>query len=180
MAPSVTIRELDSDELVRVGEIDRTERIDVLFEQRGTELVPREGRFDAPAWRASGEGEHTVDAQVRALQHYVELGGIVLGVFDGSAMVGIGAVVPHLRPLVAQLAFLHVSAPARSRGIGQLLCGRLEDIARTAGAVDIVVTATPSEHTVRFYLAQGYLPMVQPMPELFALEPDDVHLSKPL
>jgi hypothetical protein len=31
---------------------------------------------------------------------------------------------------------------------------------------------------VRFYLRRGYLPMEQPLPELFELEPDDVHMAK--
>jgi hypothetical protein len=39
----VEIRNLAPDELSRVGEIDRTERIDVLFAQHGTELVSRRG-----------------------------------------------------------------------------------------------------------------------------------------
>ncbi|MEN9647093.1 MAG: hypothetical protein RL238_3762 [Actinomycetota bacterium] len=180
MAADVVIRTLHPDEVGRVGEIDRTERIEVLFEQRGTELVERRGQFDAPAWYASGEGGHTVAAQVEALQHYLDAGGTVLGVFDGERMVGIGAVVPHLRPNLAQLAFLHVSAPARSSGIGRALCAALEALAREGGDREIVVTATPSEHTVRFYLSQGYRPMEHPLPELFELEPDDVHMTKVL
>lgn len=44
---------------------------------------------------------------------------------------------------------------------------------------EIVVTATPSEHTVGFYLGRGYRPMAEPLPELFDLEPNDVHMSKP-
>ena len=37
--PPFEIRDLVRDELWRVGEIDRTEHIDVMFEQHGTELV---------------------------------------------------------------------------------------------------------------------------------------------
>jgi hypothetical protein len=33
---------------------------------------------------------------------------------------------------------------------------------------------------VRFYLGRGYEPMAQPLPELFELEPEDIHMSKPL
>ena len=44
----------------------------------------------------------------------------------------------------------------------------------------MVVSATPSENTVRFYLRRGYRPMAEPFPELFELEPDDIHLAKPL
>jgi GNAT superfamily N-acetyltransferase len=175
---AVEIRALERHELARVGEIDRTERIDVLFEQRGTELAARRGTWDAPAWDPHGQGEHSVVAQHRALEHYADVGGLALAAFANGRLVGIGMVVPHLRPTIAQLAYLHVSAAFRSGGIGGRLCDDLELVARDAGDAEIVVTATPSENTVRFYLARGFRPMVRPLPELFELEPDDIHMSK--
>ncbi len=77
-----------------------------------------------------------------------------------------------------ELAFLHVSAPLRATGIGSRLSEQLEQIARTAGDSDMVVSATPSENTVRFYLGRGFQPMAEPLAELFELEPEDVHLRK--
>lgn len=176
----VEIRRLARAEIGRVAEIDRTEVISVLYEQRGTELVARHGRWDAPAWCADGDGPHSVAAQVRALEAYLDQDGLAVGAFAGDRLVGIGVVVPHLRPGVAQLAFLHVSAQARSTGVGRRLCDVLEQIARDAGDTEMVVTATPSEHTVRFYLARGFRPMAEPLPELFELEPEDIHLHQPL
>ena len=44
----------------------------------------------------------------------------------------------------------------------------------------MVVSATPSLNTVRFYLGQGYAPMEEPLPELLELEPEDIHMEKPL
>ena len=44
----------------------------------------------------------------------------------------------------------------------------------------MVVTATPTENTVRFYLSRGFEPMAEPLPELFELEPEDVHMHKVL
>ena len=145
-------------ELARVVEIDRTERIDVLYDQHGTELVARHGDWSASAWDPDGDGEHSVEAQVHALEHYVDSGGIAVGAFAGGRLVGIGVVVPHLRPGIAQLAFLHVSAPLRATGIGSRLSEQLDEIARTAGDSDMVVSATPSENTVRFYLGRGFQP----------------------
>jgi GNAT superfamily N-acetyltransferase len=176
--PSVEIRDLEDDELSRVGEIDRTERIDVIFEQRGSELAERRGSWNAAAWDPNGHGEHSVAAQHRALLHYAAEGGIARGAFSNERLVGIGVVVPHLRQGVAQLAYLHVSHDHRSAGIGSRLCVDLEQIARRAGDTEIVVTATPSENTVRFYLGRGYRPMNQPLPELLELEPEDIHMSK--
>lgn len=180
LEPTVETRELGSDELWRVGEIDRSERIDVLLEQHGSELVARRGSWDAPPWDPLGDGEHSVAAQRRALVRYVEAGGVARGALSTGRLVGIGVVVPHLRPSVAQLAYLHVSNGFRSSGVGSRLCAELELSARRAGDTEVVVTATPSENTVRFYLGRGYRPMATPLPELLELEPDDVHLAKAL
>ena len=174
------IRRLARTELSRVVEIDRTERIDLIYEQRGTELVERRGNWSAPAWDRDGHGEHSAEAQRHALERYADAGGIALGAFSGGRLVGIGVIVPHLRPAIAQLAFLHVSEASRAAGIGSRLCDELELMARSSGDSEMVVSATPSENTVSFYLHRGYELMAEPLPELFELEPEDVHMTKRL
>ena len=180
MQPRVEIRRLSRDELSGVGEIDRTERIDLIYEQHGTQLVERPGDWSSPAWEPDGHGEHSVAAQRHALEHYVDAGGVALGAFSAGRLVGIGVVVPHVRPATAQLAFLHVTASFRASGIGHRLSDELEQIARDDGDSDMVVSATPSENTVRFYRSRGFEPMAEPLPELFELEPEDVHMTKRL
>jgi GNAT superfamily N-acetyltransferase len=152
----------------------------VIYEQRGTELVPRHGDWRAAAWDPDGRGEHSVAAQVQALEHHVDAGGIALGAFVDGRLVAIGVVVPHVRPGTAQLAYLHVSAPMRGTGVGSRLCDELDEIARRAGDAEMVVSATPSEHTVRFYLGRGFRLMAEPLAELLELEPEDVHMQKQL
>ncbi len=176
----VEFRRLGRTELSRVVEIDRTERIDLVYLQRGTELVEQRGNWSASAWDPDGPGEHSVEGQRHALEHYVDAGGSALGAFVGGRLVGIGVVVPHLRPSIAQLAFLHVSAAHRGAGIGRRLSEDLEQMARDAGDSEMVVSATPSENTVRFYLGRGFELMAQPLPELLELEPEDVHMRKVL
>jgi GNAT superfamily N-acetyltransferase len=171
---------LDRDDLWRVAEIDRTEHISVLYDQRGTELVARPGDWSSPPWDPDGDGDHSVAAMGRLLEHELDAGGVALGASVDGRLVGIGVVVPHLRPSIAQLAFLHVSAPWRATGIGSLLSAQLDEIARAGGATEMVVSATPSENTVRFYLARGFRPMAEPLVELFDLEPADVHMHKVL
>lgn len=110
----------------------------------------------------------------------VTSGAVALGAFDGDRLVGIGVVLPHLRPGVAQLAYLHVSNGFRAGGIGGRLSDALERIARDAGDTSMVVSATPSRNTVGFYRRRGYEPMAEPFRELYELEPDDVHMTKRL
>ena len=54
----------------------------------------------------------------------------------------------------------------------------LERLARDHGNTTMVVSATPAGNTVRFYLGRGFEPMAEPLPELHALEPEDVHMHK--
>jgi ribosomal protein S18 acetylase RimI-like enzyme len=176
----VEIRRLARGELSRVGAIDRTEHIDLLYEQRGTQLLERPGNWSASPWDPDGHGEHSVEAQQHALEHYVDAGGIAFGAFVDGRLVGVSVVVPHLRPALAQLAFLHISQAFRSMGIGSRLTAELEQVARAAGDSVMVVSATPSRNTVAFYRSRGFELMAEPLPELFELEPEDVHMRKEL
>lgn len=176
----IDLRRLGLEELGLIADIDRTERIEALYVQHGTQLELRTGDWSAPAWDPVGLGEHSVAGQVAALEELVGRGAIVLGAFDGDRPVGIGVVITHLRPGIAQLAYLHVTDGYRARGIGGRLADELERIARGAGDTSMVVSATPSLNTVRFYRRRGFEPMAEPLPELFALEPEDVHMQKSL
>ena len=60
------------------------------------------------------------------------------------------------------------------------MCGtfdlaRIEAIQR--GAKGLYISATPSEHTIDFYLRLGCNVTPEPHVELFELEPEDIHLE---
>lgn len=177
---SITCRPLIASDLERIGEIDRTERIELLFVQHGTRLDERVGDFDASPWLSEGDSEHSVAHQRAECERHLAAGGIARGAFAGERLVGIGLVTPHVRPQIAQLAFLHVSNGYRGRGIGVHLLMELERLARNLGDTELVVSATPSANTVRFYLRRGFEPMAEPLPELYEREPEDVHMHKRL
>ena len=180
MPSRITYRRLAAGDLVRIGEIDRSEQIDTLYVQHGTRLEEKHGDWSAPPWSREGEGEHSVAHQRAECERHLAAGGTAVGAFAGGRLVGIGVVTPHIRPAVAQLAFLHVSHGFRDRGVGGRLVAELERIARSEGDTTMVVSATPSLNTVRFYRRRGFEPMAEPLTELHALEPEDVHLAKPL
>ena len=178
--PQIAYRRLDAADLDRIGEIDRTERIETMYVQHGARLEERAGDWSATPWSSEGESEHSVAHQRAACELYLAAGALGLCAFEGERLVGIGLVTPHVRPGVAQLAFLHVSHGHRGRGVGGHLAAALERLAREHGDTMMVVSATPSENTVRFYLGRGFEPMAEPFPELYALEPEDVHMHKKL
>jgi GNAT superfamily N-acetyltransferase len=175
----IAYRRLAASELSLVGDIDRTERIDILYVQHGTELEPITGDFSSSAWH-EGAGPRSVTEQIEACEHYLGAGGTAVGAFAGERLVGVGIVLPHLRPGVAQLAYLHVSDGFRGDGIGVHLVETLEQIARDVGDEAMVVSATPSANTVGFYRRRGFAPAAAPLPELLAIEPEDVHREKRL
>jgi GNAT superfamily N-acetyltransferase len=176
----IAYRPLAAADLARIGEIDRTERIQTVYVQHGSRLEERVGDWSAPAWSSEGEGEHSVAHQRAECERHVAAGGIALGAFAEGRLVAIGVVTPHIRPGIAQLAFLHVSNAHRGRGIGGHLSDELERLAREQGDTRVVVSATRSLNTVRFYLRRGFEPMSEPLPELHELEPEDVHMQKEL
>lgn len=177
---AITYRPLEPAELSRLGEIDRTERIDSIYIQNGEWLVETDQVFDVPPWFPTGDDAHSVPDQIEHCRWQVSRGARVFGAFDGDRLVGIGLVTPHIRPGIAQLAYLHVSHGYRGEGIGLRLVEEMERVAVEAGDAEMVVSATPSTNTVRFYMGRGYAPMAEPLPELFEEEPEDVHLSKRL
>ena len=75
MAKSIMYRLLAREELSRVGEINRAERIDLIYEQHGRVLRGRVGDWSSDAWDPDGSGEHSVEAQRLALEHYLDAGG---------------------------------------------------------------------------------------------------------
>lgn len=60
MTPEIAYRRSAAADLARIEEIDRSERIETVYVQRGSRL---EEDWSAPAWSREGEGEHSVARQ---------------------------------------------------------------------------------------------------------------------
>ena len=165
-------------EFSRLGEIDRAETVDAIYHQRGTTLEEVVEHFNIPSWSPTGTHPHSVPDQVGFMEWHVSRGASAFGAFGGERLIGIGLVTPNIQPGIAQLAYLHVSHGYRGRGIGRRLVAECERVARESGDTLMVVSATPSVNTVRFYMGCGFAPMAEPLAELYEEEPEDVHLSK--
>ena len=104
----------------------------------------------------------------------------MVGAFVDGRMVGLGVVTPEVHPEMAQIAYLHPSLAYRRRGVASRLTREMIDHAGATGAKRMYVSATPSESTVGFYLRFGFAPTLDPIPELFALEPEDIRMVRDL
>ena len=176
--PTIEVRTLGPGDVALVGEIDRSEHVELQYavvDGRLTEQPPK--MVDVPAWLKEGTGEHTVAAHIEFCASVLDEGGVLLGAFAGGEVLGLAIVNPSFEPPRAWLAFLHVSRPHRRKGAAQALWNAAAELARDEGATSIYVSATPTGSAVGFYLRQG-CELADPVhPELFAHEPEDVHLT---
>jgi predicted N-acetyltransferase YhbS len=131
---------------------------------------------EVPSWDPTGTGEFSVAAHVDFCAARVAAGGVLLGAFDDERPVGLAIVEPSFQPPMAWLAFLHVTRPDRRRGAAGALWNAAVRVARQGGATSMYVSATPTGSAVGFYLSRGCRLADPVHPELFALEPDDIHL----
>ena len=169
-------RLLERDEIPKVWRIDRREYIANIYRLQDGKLVLEPHNFDVPGWAPGQE-----QSQTPRLQAVVDRGGEAWAVFDGEAVVA--AAVIDVRAVgiqkdLIQLGWLHVSRDHRGMGLGAMLFDKGRDLARSQGAAGLYISATRSENTVNFYRGRGATLVSAPDPELFALEPVDIHFER--
>jgi predicted N-acetyltransferase YhbS len=174
-AERVAIRELGRHEIRDLWSIERAELIEKVYHLRGKKLVLEPERHDVETWP---RGEPELYRPI--LLDCFDRGGTFYGAFHGDTL--IGASVLESRFIgrgrdQLQLKFLHVSRRHRRSGVGCTLFDLTVARARELGARRLYVSATPSENTVRFYLRRGCRMTDDVDGELFALEPEDIHLE---
>ena len=163
-----------------VGWIDRAEEIRLNYRHEDGALVVVPVEFDVPPWFVDDEGEHTVASQIAFLEPILERGAVALAATIDESPVGVAVVEPHFEVDMTWFAWLHVTSEARRRGVASALWEAAVDLAIQGGDRSMYVSATPSESAVGFYLSRGCELADPPHPDLLALEPEDIHLIKPL
>jgi GNAT superfamily N-acetyltransferase len=168
-------RVLSRHEIAEIWTIDRSEIVDWVYELRSGALVLRPEHHDVRGWPPGEARKYTP-----LLEACHDGGGWLYGLFEDQRL--IGAAVLEGRFIgrngdQLQLKFMHVSRSHRGRGLGQQLfeLARVEALRR--GAKRLYVSATPSEHTIDFYLRLGCRVTPEPDAELLELEPEDIHLD---
>jgi predicted N-acetyltransferase YhbS len=168
-------REFSREEIKNIWSIDRSEVIEAVYYLEGGELVLKPEHYDMRGW-PPGEGEK----YTAILEACYDRGGWFFGLFDGEQIAGVAVLESRFigkNGDQLQLKFLHVSRAYRKQGLGRRLIDLAADEARRRGAKSLYISATPSENTIHFYLGLGCCLASQPDPELFDLEPEDIHLE---
>jgi predicted N-acetyltransferase YhbS len=168
-------RLLTRDEIPLVWTIDRSEVIDTIYYFEAGRLQRRAEHYDVRGW-PPGEAEKYTPI----LEACHDEGGWFHGLFDVGRLVGAAVLSAHFiarsgDPM--QLKFLHVSSAYRRQGRGQGLFRLAQEEAARRGAGSLYISATPSQNTIDFYLRLGCTVTKEPDPELFDLEPEDIHLE---
>jgi len=168
-------KNLSKAEIELIWTIDRREVIDHVYYLEDGALVLKPEHYDMQGW-PPGEAEGFTPLLVDCFDR----GGWFHGLFDDSRLIGLAVLesqrIGRNRDKL-QLKFLHVSRDYRGKGLGKRLFELAKITARERGARRMYVSATPSEHTIHFYLRRGCTVTAEPDPELFALEPEDIHLE---
>ena len=170
----ITYREITLAEIHRhILEVDVSEHGDLIYLWQDGALITKPLVWDRPP--------RTAETWQGNWANVLPLPGVkAWGAFEGDVMAGIIVYRPHLTDDMAQLDALFVDKNHRQQGIATHLTRLLEQQAIADGHGRLYVSATESQSAVGFYLSQGFIPTLDVHPELYALEPDDIHMIKVL
>jgi predicted N-acetyltransferase YhbS len=172
---TMNIRLLQRDEILLIWQIDRREIVENIYYLEDRKLLLQPDYFDIQGW-PPGEAEHYTPI----LEDCYDRGGTFWGAFENDTLVGVAILESKFigsQQDTLQLKFLHTSRDFRKRGIASTLFRLAVEKAKTLGAKKLYISATPSEHTVNYYMRLGAVLATGIDPELFALEPEDIHLE---
>jgi GNAT superfamily N-acetyltransferase len=171
----VIYRNLEREEMDRLKEVDRSEVIEHIYYFRKGRL-----ELEKEHWEIHGWDPGHYQSCVKALYHTYDTGGFVFGAFEEEKLVGVASLEKEWigrDKNYLKLDRLYVSSACRKLGIGKSLMKIAAGKAKELGAKKLYVSATPSENTVGFYMGIGCRLTEELIPELFELEPEDIHLE---
>jgi predicted N-acetyltransferase YhbS len=172
---TIEYRTLEQSEIEKFQDIDRSEFIDEVYHYRNGALALEKEHYDMAGF-PPGERDKLMERQRELLR----AGGVVLGAFDGPLLIGITSlenIFLGTRKKYLKMDILFVSKNYRGKGIARTLVRRIGEQAKAMGADALYVSATPSKHTVEFYMSCGAKLAEELDPELFKMEPKDIHLE---
>jgi len=170
----IEIRALAEHDLAGAVAIDVSEGGSTVYAMVAGSLEAHDEQWERKRWDDVRWAE-MIETRSKTLQPDVWFGALV-----GELMVGLASLRYCLVDTTAQLTTLHVDRSHRRQGVASRLLTAVVDAAEASGATDLYVSSVPSESAVGFYLRHGFEPTPTPHPALFALEPEDIHMVRPL
>ncbi len=171
----IQYRQLSVIDVDKIKEIDRSETIDYIYRNIDDSLVEIKAGHECPAW------DEELAGQIR--QRFAgELtnGGFAYGAFDQQILVGFGVLGYLFRGKAGdqlQVDLMYVSRNYRRQGIGTRILEELTRTAKERGAKFLYISSTETRSAVFFYKSSGSQITDEVDQELFAKEPDDIHMT---
>lgn len=169
------IRTIRRSEIEQVKNIDRSEIVNKIYYFDGGQLKLKNEFYEIKSWEFS-----ELERNIEHLYKIYDNCGYLVGCFDGNKLVGVGALdsefIGKNRDYL-QLYFLHVDSKYRRTGIGKKLLKKVANHAKKLTAKKLYISATPSQNTIDFYINIGCQLVSELNPDLYQLEPKDIHLE---
>lgn len=172
--PNIDYKILSKEEIEKFREIDRREIIEYDYYYKDDKLELKKVFFDV-----KGFNPDHLQSLINRLYGIYDNGGTIFGAFDDLKLVGLSALENKFRGEnndTLNYAVLHISKSYRKMGIGKKLSELVMNKAREMGAKKLYVSSAPTKNTVDFYMKLGCKLANKINKELYALEPDDIHL----
>ncbi len=169
------IRTLRRNEIEKVRNITRNEVVEQVYHFIDGKLVLKDEFYDIKSWNAA-----ELDRSFVRLYDIHDRNGALLGAFVENKLIGVSALESEFigeNKDQLQLYFHQVDSNYRHKGVGGLLFGEIVIKAKELGAKSVYISATPSKNTIGFYLHMGCKLASKVNPELYLLEPKDIHLE---
>ena len=175
-------------ELSQIWQIDRTEHVETIYSYENGSLKEHPVNETFYGW-APGNVETYTPIIAKCFQHGGFFwGGFVADKLKSIAILDAKWIGKHKDTL--QLEFLHIDRAYRKQGIGRILFMKAVEEARLRGAKrlsrscyataktsTLVHSSTENKNTVEFYKHLGCRITKDIEPELFQLEPHDIHME---
>jgi predicted N-acetyltransferase YhbS len=169
------IRTLKRNEIEKVRNITRNEIVEQVYYLIEGKLVLKDEFYDMKGWNAA-----ELDRSIARLYDIYDRTGVLLGAFLENRLIGVSVLESEFigeNKDQLQLYFHQVDSNFRHKGVGGRLFRKAVMKARELGAKSLYISATPSKNTIGFYLHMGCKLVSKVNPELYMLEPKDIHLE---
>lgn len=170
----IKIEHMDESQVHRLQDIDRSEHIDLIFEERDGQIQEIAKNHECGNW-----DEDTLNEIKERFLYEIRQGGMAVGAFDGDKLAGFGVLAHQFRGMDGdqlQVDLMYVSRHYRRQGIGSRIMNALADEARRRGAAYLYISSTETRSAVSFYRSHGSVKAEKVDEELFAKEPKDIHM----
>jgi GNAT superfamily N-acetyltransferase len=172
---ALKIRTLRKEEIENVRNLNRSEIIEQIYYLKDGRLNLKDEFYDIKEWIP-----RELEQSIKHLHDINDRNGTLIGAFDGEKLIAISALEPKFigrKKDQLHLYFHYVDSQYRHKGIGGKLLQQITEKAKKLGAKKLYISAIPSKNTIDFYIHMGCRLASELNPELYRLEPDDIHLE---